>query len=133
MSFDKDKFLNGLKDFSSKAGEKISDGAKAGVRIAKENAPKVADMAKKGADKTVKFAKENAPKVKSFAKDVKDELVDAGSQVKDFAKTKYSEHKNRNNIKVYSTKDVINYEDTKDGSSSDTSDIKASQNDDSDN
>lgn len=123
MSFDKDKFLNNLKDFSNKAGEKISEGAKAGIRIAKENAPKVADMAKKGADKTAEFARKNAPKVKSFAKNVKEDLLDTGTQVKEYAKAKYSEHKNRNNIKVYSTKDVVNYEDAANVSSYGASEI----------
>ncbi|MCD7728047.1 MAG: hypothetical protein LUH57_06870 [Ruminococcus sp.] len=98
-------------NFARKAEEKVKDGADKGVKLAKEKAPKAVDFAKKSADKASKFAKEKAPVVKDFAKDVGNELYDAGVEAKDYATNKYNEYKNRNHIKVSTTKDVINTED----------------------
>ncbi len=100
-------------NFAKKAEEKVKDGADKGVKLAKGKAPKAVDFAKKSADKASKFAKEKAPVVKDFAKDVGNELHDAGVEAKDFATNKYNEYKNRNHIKVHTTKDVVGTEEKK--------------------
>ncbi len=110
-----------FKQFVKEVGEKLSENAKKGAEFAKEKAPKAVDfakenaskaanLAKKGADKAADFAKKSAPVVKDFAKSVGEELHDAGVEVKDFAREKIDAYKNRNNIKVYTSSDVINYE-----------------------
>lgn len=121
-----------FKQFVKKTEGKLSEGAKKGAEFAKKKAPKAVDFVKDKADKTTEFAKENAskaidltkkgagkaadfakksaPVVKDFAKSVGEEIHDAGVEAKDFAKEKIDAYKNRNNIKVYTSSDVINYE-----------------------
>lgn len=131
-----------IQQFAKKAGETISESAKKGAEFAKEKAPKAIGLAKKGTDKATEFAKENAskaaclakkgtdkaadfakksaPVVKDFAKSVGEELHDAGIEVKDFAREKIDAYKNRSNIKVYTSSDVINYESTSDSDDKDS-------------
>lgn len=114
-------YKKSFKQFVKSAEEKLSDGAKKGADFVREKAPKAAHFAKNGADKVTGFAKENAskaagfakksaPVVKDFAKSVGEELHDAGVEIKEFASEKVNAYKNRNNIKVYTSSDVINYE-----------------------
>lgn len=114
-------YKKGFQKFARNVGETISEGAKKSTDFVREKAPKAAYYAKSGANKVTDFAKENAskaadfvkksaPVVKDFAKSVGEELYSAGVEVKDFASEKIDAYKNRNNLKVYTSSDVINYE-----------------------
>lgn len=110
MPICKNSLSDEIKNFTKTAESVVSQNVEKATKFAKENAPKVKDFVKKSYNKANDISKKTAPVVKDFAKRVGEEIYDAGVQVKDFTTSAIHNYKNRNNVKVYNTKDVVDCE-----------------------